>query len=153
MSGLNLRPRQRRMPDVNITSLIDVVLLLLLFFMLSTTFDHNAELRIELPKTDAEASRRQAPEAIEISIDREGRYYVDQREVVNTSVDTLRLALRKALGERQTSPVLINADARAPYQTLITAMDAASQAGLYQITFVANPSEAGPETPDSSRAP
>ena len=115
--------------------MVDVVFLLLIFFMVSTTFDRHSELKIELPRADGEpVAEEQA--FIDITIDREGRFYVDQREVVNTSVDTLRRALKKALGERSRDlPVVISADARTPHQSVISAMDAAGRAGLFQITF------------------
>lgn len=135
MISTNLRPHRRRSPDVNITPLIDVVFLLLIFFMVSTTFDSYSELKIELPQADGEQAAEEA-QIIEISIDREGRYYVNQREVVNTSVDALRRALKKAQGERSSDlPVVISADARTPHQAVISAMDAVGRAGLYHITF------------------
>jgi biopolymer transport protein ExbD len=131
----NLRPHRRRSPDVNITPLIDVVFLLLIFFMVSTTFDKQAELKIELPRADGEPVAEEQV-YIDVTIDREGRFYVDRREVVNTSVDTLTRVLKKALGERSSElPVVINADARTPHQAVISAMDAAGRAGLYHITF------------------
>ena len=133
MTG-NFRPRRRRSPDVNITPLIDVVFLLLIFFMVSTTFDRYAELGVELPQAGAEAVEER-PEHIEITIDRAGRFHVDQREVVSTSLDILRRAIKKALGEREALPVVISADASTPHQAVVTAMDAASRVGLYQITF------------------
>jgi biopolymer transport protein ExbD len=128
--------RRRRSLDVNITPLIDVVFLLLIFFMVSTTFDRYSEIRIELPQADLEKVERQ-PELIDITIDREGRFYVDQREVVSTAQDLLERALKKALGERDEVPVVISADARTPYQSVVTAMEAASRIGLFRISFTA----------------
>jgi biopolymer transport protein ExbD len=130
----NPRSRRRTSPDVNITPLIDVVFLLVIFFMVSTTFDRYSEIRIELP--DANADKAQVDtEFIDLTIDREGRYYVERREVVNTSVDTLRRALKKALGERTDVPVVISADARTPHQSVISAMEAARRAGLLRVSF------------------
>jgi biopolymer transport protein ExbD len=146
------RLRQRHLPDINVTSFIDVVLLLLIFFMLSTTFDRFGEIRIELPRADVEATQQKAPEQISLTIDQEGRYYVDQQEVINSSVDTLRQALRKALGDRASLPVEISADARSPYQALVTAMDAAGQAGLFQISFATLP-QAHADSPGPGTAP
>ena len=135
MISTNLRPHRRRSPELNITPLIDVVFLLLIFFMVSTTFDRYSEIQIELPQADAEKREKDA-DYIDVTIDRAGIYFVDQREVVNTSLDTLRRALKKALGERNEIPVVISADARTPHQSVITAMDAASRVGLFNITFV-----------------
>lgn len=134
MITTNLRPHRRRLPELNITPLIDVVFLLLIFFMVSTTFDRYAEIQIQLPQADAEKREKQA-DHIDVTIDRTGIYFVDQHEVVNTSLDTLRRALKNALGERSEIPVVISADARTPHQSVITAMDAASRVGLFNITF------------------
>lgn len=134
MIGNSFRPKRRHSVELNITPLIDVVFLLLIFFMVSTTFDRYSELSIELPQGNAEQAQKK-PQHIAITIDREGIFYVDQKEVVNTSVDTLRRALKKALGEREALPVVISADARTPHQSVITAMDAAGRAGLNQIVF------------------
>ena len=134
MITTDLRSRRKRSPELNITPLIDVVFLLLIFFMVSTTFDKYSEIRIELPTADAEKSDKEA-DFIDLTMDKQGIFYVDQREVVNTSADTLQRALKKALGERTPVPVVISADANTPHQSVITAMDAASRAGLNQITF------------------
>ncbi len=135
MNPTDMRPRHRRSPDVNITPLIDVVFLLLIFFMVSTTFDRYSELRIELPQSNAESDADKRPTSIDLGIDREGRYYVDQDEVINTSIDTLSRALKKALDGREPIPVIISADARTPHQAVISAMEAASRAGLFQLSF------------------
>lgn len=134
MITTNLRPHRHRSPELNITPLIDVVFLLLIFFMVSTTFDRFSEIRIELPEANAEQPRREHA-SINITIDREGRYYVDRRQVVDTNLGTLRQALEKALNGRSAIPLVISADAQAPYQSVITAMDAASRVGLSGITF------------------
>jgi len=144
MITTNLRPRRRSL-NVNITPLIDVVFLLLIFFMVSTTFERQSEIQIELPRADTEQEPEKELDYIDITIDRQGVFYVDQREVVNTSVDTLRRALRKALGEREPLPVLISADAQTPHQAVITAMDASGRAGLNRITFAtARTEKSGP---------
>jgi len=134
VNGTNLRPRRRETPDLNMTSLIDVVLLLLVFFMLSTTFNRSAELHIELPHAGAE-SRDPGPTPIDLTIDREGRYYVDRQEVLGSSAEVLQVALRQALKGRSEVTVQISADARTHHQAVITAMDAAGQAGLLHIAF------------------
>jgi len=127
--------RRRTEDPVDLTSMIDVVFLLLIFFMVSTTFDRHSELKVELPRAGGEIAEQQSS-TIDITIDRQGRYYVDRREVVNTRADTLRRAISKALGERGAElPVVISADARTPHQSVITAMDAAGRAGLYNIQF------------------
>lgn len=130
------RSRLRHLPEINVTSFIDVVLLLLIFFMLSTTFDRFGEVRIDLPKSGAAAASDPTPEGIGLNIDRDGRYFVNDQLVENPSLENLGRALRASLGDRQTLPVRISADRQSPYQALVTAMEAAAQAGLTQIGFV-----------------
>jgi biopolymer transport protein ExbD len=130
----NLRPRRRDSPELNVTSLIDVVLLLLIFFMLSTTFNRYAEMQVELPHASATASDQQAPR-IDLTVDRVGNYYVNGRQVVTNDTDVLRQALLQARKGRSEVTVEISADGRTPHQAVITAMDAAGQAGLNHIAF------------------
>ncbi len=133
---MNIRPRRRRSTGVDITPLIDVVFLLLIFFMVSTTFEHETQISIQLPEASGEQTE-QAPEELDITIDRHGVFYVNQLEVINTRIDTLKIAMRKAVGEKRDLPVIINADANTPHQAVMTVMDAASQLGLLHITFTA----------------
>jgi biopolymer transport protein ExbD len=137
---MNLRPRRRRAPGVDITPLIDVVFLLLIFFMVSTTFERETQIQIELPEASGEEAEVNKEE-LEISIDRHGVFYVNQLEVINNEIETLKQAISKAIGDKRDLPVIINADARATHQSVMTAMDAASQLGLLRMTFVANDPE------------
>jgi len=133
---VNLRPRRRRSTGVDITPLIDVVFLLLIFFMVSTTFERETQINIELPEAVGEKLEK-TPKELEITIDRQGVFYVNKLEVVNTRIDTLKMAIRKAVGEKRDIPIVINADAKTPHQSVMTVMDAASQLGLLQMTFTA----------------
>jgi biopolymer transport protein ExbD len=132
---MNLRPRRKETPTANITPLVDVVLLLLLFFVLSTTFDQQSRIKVELPEASAEPREETEKKVLNITIDAEGRFFVNDAEVINRSIDTLKAAIQDALGHAQVLPVVINADANTPHQAVITAMDAASQLGLMQMTF------------------
>lgn len=123
--------------DINITPLIDVVFLLLIFFMVSTTFARKSEIEIELPEASAQ-ERQEPPESIEINIDAQGRYYVGGRQLVNTRAETLRRALKARAGnpaDGKPPPIVISADGKAPHQAVITAMDQAQRLGLTHITF------------------
>lgn len=131
---MNFRPKRRRAVAVDVTSLIDVVFLLLIFFMVSTTFERESQLLVELPEANGEKVEENHPE-LEITIDRSGTFYVNQLEVINTTVETLQQAILKAVGDKRNIPVVISADARTPHQSVITAMDAASQLGLMRMTF------------------
>lgn len=134
---MNLRPRRLDNPEINLAPLIDVVFLLLIFFMVSTTFKDDARLEIALPEAQGEAAPAEEPSLITITIDRQGGFWVDDREVVDQELTTLRRALSGVVGERRDLPVLIKADAQTPHQAVMTAMDAASQLGLSRVLFAA----------------
>lgn len=131
---MNLRPAPKEPADINLTPLIDVVFLLLIFFMVSTTFNRDSELSIELPAATAEAQERR-PESIEVAIDAQGRFYVDGRPLLNGQAKTLRQALASAAGEHQSPPVIISADAKTPHQAVVQIMDAARELGFVRLTF------------------
>lgn len=123
-------------PEINLTPLIDVVFLLLIFFMVSTTFEREAELSIELPEATSRAEEQKETK-IEIAIDASGSFYVNGRQLVNTKPQTLKLAMQKAADGKPEVPVVISADAKTPHQSVIMVMDAARQLGLVRLTFAA----------------
>ena len=131
---MNLQPSTPDEPEVNLTPLIDVVFLLLIFFMVSTTFEHQSRIQIELPEATAEATRPE-DESLEIIIDAQGRFFIGDEQVVNTELKTLKGAISKTVGEREGIPVIIRADATTPHQAVITALDATSQLGLTRISL------------------
>lgn len=131
---MNIQPDNQEDPEINLTPLIDVVFLLLIFFMVSTTFEHQSRIQIELPEATAEASKPE-DESLEILIDAQGRYFLGDQQVVNTELKTLKGAIRKAVGEREAMPVIIRADARTPHQAVVRALDATSQLGLVHISL------------------
>jgi len=121
-------------PEVNLTPLIDVVFLLLIFFMVSTTFERESEIAIELPEASSE-ERQEAPRRVEITIDAAGNYYVNGQALVNTQIATLKQALSGAAGDDETPRILLSADRKTPHESVITAMDAARQLGFVRLTF------------------
>ncbi len=131
---MNLQPGKDDEPDVNLTPLIDVVFLLLIFFMVSTTFEHQSRIKIDLPEASA-APTSQEDESLEILIDAQGRYFIGDQQVVNTTARTLKSAISKAAGEREGLAVIIRADAKTPHQAVITALDVTSQLGLTHISL------------------
>ena len=131
---MNLQPGDTDEPDVNLTPLIDVVFLLLIFFMVSTTFEHQSRIKIDLPEASA-APTSQEDEKLEILIDAQGRYFIGDQQVVNTTAKTLKSAISKAVGEREGLVVIIRADAETPHQAVITALDVTSQLGLTHISL------------------
>ena len=120
-------------PDINLTPLIDVVFLLLIFFMVSTTFERASELAIQLPEATPEAEPKKQT-VVDIGIAAEGRFYGNGRQLVNTQSGTVREALRSA-GISKEAPPVLNADAKAPYQAVITVMDVAQQLGYGHLRF------------------
>lgn len=119
--------------SINLTPLIDVVFLLLIFFMVSTTFDTTSQLEIRLP----EASENQAvepPRKLNLLINAKGRFFVNSRELTGNDSATLRAALMRALEGRR-MPIVIQSDADSPVQALVTAMDVVGQLGLKQVSI------------------
>jgi biopolymer transport protein ExbD len=141
---LNLRRSRSDEPDVNLTPLIDVVFILLLFFMVSTTFQRESEINIELPEASAEPVEER-DETLEIVIDAEGHYFIDEQQVVNTELETLKQAIEKFLGERSEIPVVIRADRQTPYESVVRAMDATAQLGLLQMSLATSQPESAGE--------
>ena len=133
---MNLRPdRTDERVDINLTPLIDVVFLLLIFFMVSTTFDRHANLKVELPEASASISQQQQ-EPVVISIDAEGNYFINDRQLVNTTLETLKIALRKTVADNEDDvPLVLRADAKTPHQSVVRAMDAAAQLGLTRLSI------------------
>ncbi|MCG8426289.1 MAG: biopolymer transporter ExbD [Chromatiales bacterium] len=134
---MNLRPQRRPSPELNLTPLIDVVFLLLIFFMVSTTFDKEARIKVELPEAATQDEQVAELKSLDITVDSTGRYFINQKEVVNTEKATLIRAIEKEVGERRDLPVIINADANARHQSVIKVLDATSELGFNTMTFAA----------------
>ncbi|MEM9621802.1 MAG: biopolymer transporter ExbD [Pseudomonadota bacterium] len=129
------RKRGRHEANVELTPLIDVVFLLLIFFMVSTTFVRETELKINLPEADGELQEIEE-QAIEITVDRVGDYAVNDRVLVNSEKSTLVRALQESLPDGQAAPrVIITADALAAHQAVVRAMDAAGTVGLTRVSI------------------
>lgn len=151
---MNLRPRRREEPEINLVPMIDVVLVLLIFFMIATSLRHESELDIRLP----EASDRSVPNRVAdlniVDIDAEGHYAVNGHRVESTDPAALKEALRQATGGRKL-PLTISADGRASHQAVVTVMDVAGQLGLNQLAIATvNRVPTGPaESPSPDAAP
>ncbi len=140
---MNFSTRPRDDVDINLTPLIDVVFLLLIFFMVTTTFIRQSDLKIDLPQASAEP-KPQPEKMLELIIDASGRFYVDGRGVINNRPETLIAALRKALNGRRDLPMTIRADARTPHQSVVTALDSAARIGLSRISIATTKAEQSP---------
>ena len=143
---MNLRRvANRDEPEINFIPLIDVLLVILIFLMVTTTYQRVQELQITLPEAEADQAK-QRPKEVNVGIDAQGRYVIDRAVFTFTSVPALADMLRKSAGDAKDAVVVINADANATHQSVIHVMEAARMAGLVQITFAT-------QTPAGSAAP
>lgn len=137
---MRLQRSRRDEPELNLTPLIDVVFLLLIFFMVSTTFTRESDITIDLPQSSSsEVTKKDKP--LEIVIDAKGQYFINDNKVINTEVKTLRRALKKLASGKKDQQLVIRADGKAPHQSVINAMDAARQLGLNRLTFATRQQE------------
>ncbi|HKQ81496.1 MAG TPA: biopolymer transporter ExbD [Steroidobacteraceae bacterium] len=133
---MNLRPRTPPPdPEITVISMIDVVLLLLIFFMLSTTFVDEAKVKIQLPAASQEADRNTPRDRIEVTVTAQGSYRVNGKTLLNTSPQTLSAAISRAAGESRAVPVTVRADARTTHQSVVTAMDVLARLGFRSINI------------------
>ena len=139
---MNLRPRRPDPPRVDITPLIDVVFLMLIFFMVSTTFDKQTQLKVELPSAETQQVSEEIPEKLEITIDAKGNFYVNQQELVKHDAETLRRTMEKIAEGRPDMPIVVSGDRSAPLQSMMTVLDVAAQLDMVHLSFVARQYEA-----------
>ncbi|GAA6119520.1 biopolymer transporter ExbD [Acidovorax sp. FG27] len=139
---MNFRPRAKEEPEINLIPFIDVLLVILIFLMLSTTYSKFTELQLTLPVADAE-QQRDHPKEIIVSVAADGRYAVNRAAIEGKGVDGVARALNAAATAGGDSVVIISADASSPHQAVVTVMEAARRAGLSQITFATQSSLGG----------
>jgi len=138
---MNFRRKKREKIDITLISMIDVLFVLLLFFVVSTTFNRHTEVKIKLPEADG-AKAEQYPKTVTLTIDADGTYYLDGNDglphkLVNQQLETLKQELVKLAEQSKDQPFIINADGKTPHQAVITALEAASDTGFSHITFAA----------------
>jgi len=133
--------RQHRLedPEINLIAFIDVLLVILIFLMLSTTYSKFTELQIALPVADAD-KMKERPQEVIVSVSADGRYVVNQQAVEGRSVELLSAALTRAANGRADAMVIVSADAASAHQSVINVMDAARRSGLSKLTFAAQAS-------------
>ncbi|HSH29427.1 MAG TPA: biopolymer transporter ExbD [Thiohalobacter sp.] len=139
---MRLRTRERAEPDVNLTPLIDVVFLLLIFFMISTTFEHEAQLQVDLPEASTKATEA-PPERLEVTIKGSGDIYINDQQVVNTKPETIKRAIEELLGDKRDLPMVIRADSDSALQYAVTLMDIARQLEIKQVSLATVQTDAG----------
>ena len=132
--ALNFRKPRPEDPEINLIPFIDVLLVVLIFLMLTTTYSKFTEMQLRLPTADADAQRNYPKEVI-VAVSSDGRYSINRTILPDRSVETVAAALTAASSANKDSVVVISADASAAHQSVITVMEAARRAGLMQITF------------------
>ncbi len=120
--------------EISVIPLIDVMLTLLMFFVMTATFEHRSLMRVSLPESSADPVSSEQ-ELLTIVIDAEGRTYIGANEVLNPNVDTIKTALEEAAGEDRNRPVSLRADGKTPHQSVVTAMDALGQLGFAKLSI------------------
>jgi biopolymer transport protein ExbD len=139
---VNLQPDDSDEPDVNLTPLIDVVFLLLIFFMVSTTFTRETQLSIDLPEASGQP-QEETDQRIEILIDEGGSYRVNGQSLVDARLRTLQAAIYKISAGDTTLPMIITADAQATHESVVRAMDAAGQMGFVHLSITTRQPDEG----------
>lgn len=129
-------------PEINMIPLIDVILVMIIFFVVTTTFDSRSVLRLELPRAEGQPAPA-ASQPLSVLVNAEGRYFVGDQEVLRTDVESLKRSIAEAAGEDRDRTVLLRADARTAHQAVVTALDALGQLGFRHVTIATAP-EAAP---------
>ncbi|MCK9503565.1 MAG: biopolymer transporter ExbD [Porticoccaceae bacterium] len=132
---MKLRRQKRQKDEINITPLIDVVFLLLIFFMVSTTFTRETRLSVELPEAEGAPPADELPTRIDVVVDRDGSYAVNDRMLVNRKIETIMAALEQVAASDMSMPITLIADAEAPHGAVIQVMDAAGRLGFRHLNF------------------
>ncbi len=132
---MQLRVSKTEDPEISLTSLIDVVFLLLIFFMVSTTFEQQAVLKVDLPEASNVSEPEDQPVSYELVISQGGEFYLNDRQLVDSKAATLRAAFIEAAGEDRSMPVILRADAETPHHYVVTAMDITAQLGFTRLSI------------------
>ncbi len=141
---MKLQNRVKEEPAVDLTSLIDVVFLLLLFFMVSTTFDQQTVLQVDLPEASAVDAPIDRPETLELVIDANGLMFLNDRRLVDSKERTIKAAFNEAIGDDRDLPLILRADRETPHHFVVTVMDVAAQLGFSNLS-IATQKTAGSE--------
>ena len=127
-------------PDINLVPLIDVILVLIIFFVVTTTFESRSVLQLELPQATGEPATADT-RVLVVLVNADGRYFVQDREVLRTDIDALRQVIAEVAGDDRDRPVLLRADARTPHQAVVTALDAVGQLGFTHVSIATAPAQ------------
>jgi len=132
---LKLQNHIKEDPNVDLTSLIDVIFLLLIFFMVSTTFDKQALLKVNLPEASEVEESEEMPDTLELVIDAEGRMFLNDQRLVDSEARTIRAAIEQEAGTQRDIPLILRADRETPHHFVVTSMDVAAQLGFSNLSI------------------
>ena len=130
---MQFRSRFREEPEINLIPLIDVLLMTLIFLLVTTSFSREARLQLQLPEAGVDS--RIESEALRIAIDAQGQYFINGKQLLSTSAETLRSAMQQAVGARKDPVVVVQADRKTPHEAVVRVMDAARRLGYTHLTF------------------
>lgn len=142
---MKLQHHAKEEPTVDLTSLIDVVFLLLIFFMVSTTFERETVLKVDLPEASSVEDREDIPESLELVIDGEGRMFLNDQRLLDSNANTIRAAMEQMAGERRDLPLILRADRQTPHHFVVTTMDVAAQLGFINLSIATDRSDGSVE--------
>lgn len=125
-------------PELNLIPLIDVIFVLIIFFVATTTFNQRSTMKLQLPTAQAIA-KAESGEPLNVIVDAEGHYFIGENEVLKSDVGSLKEAILAVAGQDRSMPVILRADARTPHQSVITAMDALGQLGFVKLSIATTP--------------
>ena len=132
---MKLRKRSRQDDYINVVPFIDILLVLLIFFMVSSRLTHNAELKLDLPSAEETAGQQRQPDTVELAVHEDGSYSINDQSVADNKPETLRKGLHEVAGDRTDIPLILSADAKATHQAVVTAMDVAGQLGFSKLSI------------------
>lgn len=125
-------------PQIDLVPLIDVILVLIIFFVVTTTFDARSTLQVQLP-TASDQNNPQPPRSLSVLVNADGRYFINDQEVLRTDIESVKQTIAQLAGDDREQTVLLRADARTPYQAVVTAQDALGQLGFRRIAIATAP--------------
>ena len=142
---MRLKNHVKEDPTVDLTSLIDVVFLLLIFFMVSTTYERESVLKVDLPEASAVEDREELPDSLELVIDAQGRMYLNDQRLIDSEERTIRAAIEQLTGDNRDLPMILRADRETPHHFVVTAMDVAAQLGFLNLSIATDRQAGSPE--------
>jgi biopolymer transport protein ExbD len=141
---MNFRSAPEEEPEINLIPLIDVLLMTLIFLIVTTSFSKEAQLQVKLPEAAAESQPE--PNALRVTIDARGQYYINNQQLLNATAEVLRNAMAREAGGNKDRLIVIHADAKTPHEAVVRVMDVARRLGMTHLTFATQQPASGPDS-------